>query len=75
VELTLDEVRSQMEPKKAREIGMMLIEAAEAATSDEIFLKLLTEKIGLNLDDHARGAFLLDLREIRQGSRDIQRPM
>jgi uncharacterized protein YfeS len=74
VELTLDEVRTQMESAKAREIGLMLIQAAEAAESDEIFLKLLTEKIGLQLDDHARGAFLLDLREIRQGTRDISRP-
>jgi uncharacterized protein YfeS len=74
VELTLDEVRTQMESAKAREIGLMLIQAAEAAESDEIFLKLLTEKIGLKLDDQARGAFLLDLREIRQGTRDISRP-
>jgi len=74
VELTLDEVRSQMEPRKAREIGLMLIEAAEAATSDELFIKLLTEKIGLDLDDTARGAFLLDIRELRQGTRDISRP-
>jgi hypothetical protein len=74
VELTLDEVRSQMEPAKAREIGLMLIQAAEAAESDEIFIKLLTEKIGLELDHQARGAFLLDLREIRQGSRKIVWP-
>lgn len=69
VELTIDEVRTQMDPKKAREIGLMLIEAAEAATSDEIFVKLLTEKIGLELDDHGRGGFLLELRELRQGTR------
>jgi hypothetical protein len=74
VELTLDEVRTQMESAKAREIGLMLIQAAEAAESDEIFLKLLTDKIGLDLDDYARGAFLLDLRELRQGTLDISRP-
>jgi hypothetical protein len=74
VELTLDEVRSQMEPKKAREIGLMLIEASEAAMSDEVFIKLLTDRIGLDLDDNARGAFLLDLRELRQGTRETSRP-
>jgi hypothetical protein len=38
------------------------------------FLKLVTEKIGLELDETARGAFLLDLREIRQGTRGTSWP-
>jgi hypothetical protein len=73
VELTVDEVRTQMDPAKAKEIGMMLIEAAEAAISDQIVLKFLKDKIGLE-DAHAQGAVLLDLREIRQGTRGISRP-
>src|SRR5262245_31073256 len=36
VEFTLNEVRTQMEPKKAREVGLMLLESAEAAIGDEI---------------------------------------
>src|SRR5262245_12168747 len=35
VELTLNDQLTQMEIAKAREIGLMLLEAAEAATSDE----------------------------------------
>jgi hypothetical protein len=72
VELTLNDERSQMEPKKAREIGLMLIEAAEAATSDEMLVKLL-DRMGLD-DAEARGRMLIELREIRQGSRDVSWP-
>ena len=73
VELTLDEVRSQMEPAKAREIGLMLIEAAEAAMSDEIFVKLLRERVGIE-DAERLGFILLDLRELRQGIRGVSWP-
>lgn len=72
VELTLNDQRSQMDTKKAREIGLMLIEAAEAAASDEIFIHLL-ERIGIENPD-AHGRILLDLREIRQGTRGISYP-
>lgn len=72
VELTLNETRSQMDAKKAREIGLMLIEAAEAAASDEIFVKLL-ERIGLeSVETHGR--ILLELRELRQGTRGVAWP-
>lgn len=73
VELTLDEVRTQMEPSKAREIGLMLLEASEAAISDEIFLKLLKERVGIE-DEQRLGYILLDLRELRQGTRGTSQP-
>jgi voltage-gated potassium channel Kch len=72
VELTLNNLRTQMESKKAREVGLMLIEAAEAASSDEIFVKLL-EKLGVT-NSQAHGEILVDLREIRQGTRGISYP-
>jgi len=67
VELTLNEQRTQMEPKKAREIGLMLIEAAEAATSDELLVTFLKRLDVTEPAAHARA--LSDLREIRQGTR------
>lgn len=72
VELTLNDTRTQMDAKKAREIGLMLIEAAEAAASDQIFVNLL-ERLGIDHPD-AHGRILLDLREIRQGTRGTSRP-
>jgi hypothetical protein len=74
VEFTLNDQLSQMDVKKAREVGYMLIEAAEAATSDEMFVRLLKDKVGLN-DPDAVSRFLVELREIRQGTRGISRPM
>jgi hypothetical protein len=61
-----------MEAAKAREIGLMLIQAAEAATSDEIFITLL-KQIGLDTGEH-HGTILLALREIRQGTRGVSWP-
>lgn len=72
VELTVNTTRTQMDARKAREIGLMLIESAEAAVSDEIFLKLLA-KVGLT-DIHTQGQILLDLRELRQGTRGLSFP-
>lgn len=72
VDLTLNETRSQMEPAKAREVGLMLIEAAEAAVSDEIMVKLLRDKVGLDVE--RAGRVLLDLRELRQGTRGTSWP-
>jgi hypothetical protein len=71
VEFTMNDQLSQMEAKKAREIGFMLLEAAEAATSDEIFVKML-EEIGIESD--RAGLVLVKLREIRQGTRGVSWP-
>jgi len=72
VEFTVNDTRTQMDAKKAREIGLMLIEAAEAAASDEIFVKLL-ERLGID-NPEAHGRILVDLREIRQGTRGTSWP-
>ena len=67
VELTLNETRSQMTVTKARETGLMLIEAAEAAASEEMFVRLL-ELLGVD-DAETQGHVLLALREIRHDAR------
>jgi len=73
VEFTLNAERTQMDVRKAREVGLMLIECAEAATSDEMFVTFVRQKFNLN-DPQAIGMLLLDLREIRQGTREIAWP-
>lgn len=72
VEFTLNDMRTQMDAKKAREVGLWLLEAAEAAMSDEMFVKLL-ERVGAG-DPDTRGRLLMELREIRQGTRDVSWP-
>jgi hypothetical protein len=72
VELQVNDQRTQMDVRKAREIGLMLIQAAEAASSDQMFVELL-KRIGLE-DDERVGPILLELRDIRQGTRDISWP-
>src|SRR5262249_726325 len=74
VELTVNDQRIQMEPKKAQEIALMLLESAEAAVSDEVFMRFLEDKFKIPDDDQLRGHILLDLREIRQGTRGVSRP-
>jgi hypothetical protein len=73
VELTIDETLTQMDATKAREVGLMLREAAEAATSDEVFVQLLV-KLGVPNDPQMTGQVLLDLRELRQGTRGTSYP-
>jgi hypothetical protein len=73
VNLSVNDTQTQMDTKKAREIGLMLIEAAEAAESDEVFMKFLEEKVGIT-DAEKVQAMLLDLRELRQGSRGTVYP-
>lgn len=72
VELTLNDQLSQMPPEKAREIGLMLLQAAEAAVSDQLTVMLLKD-VGLESPD-AHGRILLKLRELRQGTRGISWP-
>lgn len=73
VELTVNDQRTQMDTKKAREIGLMLIQAAEAGESDEIFVTFLKES-GFTDSPEIIGQLLVRLREIRQGSKDGVRP-
>ncbi len=66
-------VEHQLTVKKAREVAFMLLEAAEAAVSDAVMMTLLREKVGIS-DEMRLSLILLDLREIRQGSRDTVYP-
>ena len=50
----------------------MLMESAEAAICDQIVIMLL-KRIGID-DADAHGRVLIDLREIRQGTRGIAWP-
>ena len=72
IEFSLDDTMSQWDLDKAREIHRMLGEAIEAAVSDTLIYRFLTQKIGL--DDERAVHALLDFRELRQGSRDRVQP-
>jgi hypothetical protein len=72
VELALNGELTQMDLDKAREVVAMLQSAIEAAISDGMLFKFLTERIGLEPDRAA--AALLDFREMRQGSRERVNP-
>ena len=69
VEFVLNSEVTQMDLDKAREVVGMFQQAIEAAISDELVFRFLTQKIGLEPDRAA--AALLDFRELRQGTRDI----
>ncbi len=68
VNLQIGEVRLQMDVKSAQKVALDILSATEAAISDAAVMQLLIEKVGL--DPTRASAVLLDLREIRQGSRD-----
>lgn len=72
VELTVDGATTQMDIPKAREVLEMLHGAIEAAISDELLVRFLSEKVGLTVEKAA--AALLDFREMRQGSRTTVYP-
>lgn len=72
VTLAVSGVATQMDTQKAQEIGLMLLQAAEAAQSDEVFLLMLKE-LGIEAAQ-AQGHLLLKLREIRQGTRGTSYP-
>jgi len=72
IEFALNGELTQMDLPKAREIVGMLQQAIEAAISDELMYRFLTERIGLE-PDRASSA-LLDFRELRQGTRGTSHP-
>ena len=73
VQLTVDgHPISQLEPTKAKEIGLFLIECAEAAISDQVLVEFLVGKLGVERDKAAMA--LKDVREIRQGTREAVFP-
>ena len=63
---------TQLDLDKAREIVGMLQGAIEAAISDELLYRFLTENVGMKPD--VASVALLDFRELRQGSRDRVHP-
>ncbi len=73
VKLQMGTLEYQLEVKKAREVAFMILEAAEAAVGDAAVITLLRDKVGIT-DETRLSLILLDLREIRQGSRDTVYP-
>jgi hypothetical protein len=72
VELILNAEKTQMDLAKAREVHGMLGAAIEAAVSDQLIFRFLTEKVGLS--ESKATAAMLDFRELRQGSRSTVYP-
>lgn len=72
IDFTLNGELTQMDLDKAREVVGMLQGAIEAAISDELMYRFLTEKIGLEPERASHA--LVDFREMRQGSRDLVYP-
>lgn len=67
VELTADTSPAQFSPAKAREIALMLLEAADAAESDALIAMFGRETLGLDMVDSAR---LIDrFRQLREKTR------
>lgn len=65
-------IKIQMDIPKAREVLGMLTGAIEAAVTDGLLVRFLTENVGLGEEAAARA--LLDFREMRQGSRKTVYP-
>lgn len=72
IEFTLNGELTQMDLGKAREVINMLQGAVEAAISDELLYRFLTEKVGM--EPERAGVALIDFRELRQGSRQLVHP-
>lgn len=72
INFKMGDAASQWDISKAKEIHRMLGEAIEAAVSDTLIYKFLTEKVGLSEEKAAMA--LLDFRELRQGTRGILFP-
>ncbi len=68
VNLQVGATRLQMDVKSAHKVGFDILQATEAAISDAAVMRLLVEKIGLDVARASR--VMIDLREMRQGSRD-----
>lgn len=72
IEVHFNDVRLQLDIRSAFGVAHNIIGAAEAAISDVAIYKLLTEHV--NLKKEVAGRMLINLREIRQGSRDTVVP-
>lgn len=70
VQFACDISPTQFTPGKAREIALMLLEAADAAESDAVLMAFARQEIGL---DDARAAQLLDqFRKAREQTRGTE---
>ena len=72
IDFTLNGELTQRDLDKAREVIGMLQGAVEAAISDELLYRFLTEKVGM--EPERASMALLDFRELRQGSRQLVHP-
>lgn len=63
VELSVGEHKTQILPEKAREIAHMLIDAAEAAETDEFLMDTFIGVVGL--DDRSAAQMLNQFRQAR----------
>ena len=72
IDFELNGELTQMDLPKAREVVGMMQAAIEAAVSDELMYKFLTDRIGL--DANKASSALLDFRELRQGTRGTSHP-
>ncbi len=63
---------TQLTLDKAREIVGLFQTAIEAAISDELLYRFLTQKVGMKPEQASMA--LLDFRELRQGSRERVHP-
>lgn len=72
VELQVNSELTQMDLDKARTVSVMLMQAIEAATTDQMLYQFLTERVGLSTEKATMA--LLDFRELRQGSRERVNP-
>jgi hypothetical protein len=66
------QIKTQFDIRKAREIRDMLSESIEAAISDTIIYKFMHERVGL--DEERASMALLDFRQLRQGSKGTVYP-
>ena len=67
VDVTIRGQRMQVPPEKAREIGMMMLECAEAADSDATTVEFMETHVGMNRKDATR--VLIEHRDIRDRRR------
>jgi hypothetical protein len=72
IDFTLNDEKTQWDIAKAKEIRDMLTEAIEAAISDTLIYKFLTQKIGV--PENQATIMLLEFRELRQGTKGIAWP-
>lgn len=72
VEVAIGGELAQWDIGDAKKVHAMLGEAIEAAISDELIMKFLTQKVGIDQDKAAR--LLVDFRELRQGSKETVNP-